>query len=66
MGTYPGGRSTEATVLSALTTTPAVERPAPVPTMEPALDDRLLVGLGASANNSAGRPFDTNLTAWGA
>lgn len=64
MGTVPGMRSTESTVLSAMTATPAVDRPAPVPTSEPGRDDRYLIGLGASANNSAGRPFDPNLTAW--
>ena len=53
------------TVLSSTATTPAVERPAPViQTPDPSLDDRLLVGRGASANNSAGRPFDPNLTVW--
>lgn len=64
MGTYPAGRSTETTVLSALTTTPAVQRPAPIATSEPGRDDRLLIGLGASANNSQGRPFDPNLSDW--
>lgn len=65
MGTYPAGRGPEASVISSLTTTPAVERPVSKPTMEPGLDDRLLVGLGASANNSQGQPFNPNLSAWG-
>lgn len=57
-------RGTESTVLSSLTSAPVVTSPAPVPTMEPARDDRLLVGLGASVNNSLGRPFNPDLTAW--